>query len=124
VIRPSEGGLTLLEILVAIVLFTVAILIGGRSIVEFIHQVGVSEARSQATEFAMEEMERISLLSYEDITPASPAPVPEAPDYIRSVDVTVFGSDPSELYAYRLITVTVQPPAGLDPVKISTAVAE
>jgi Tfp pilus assembly protein PilV len=120
----STHGLSLLEILVAVVLFTVALLIGGRSIVSFVHQVGVSEARAQATEFAMAEMERVRLLPYERITSIPPAPVPEAPEYVRSVDVAVFRADPSDLYAYRLVTVTVQPPGGLDAVRISTAVAE
>lgn len=108
----------------AVVLFTVALLIGGRSIVEFVHQVGVSETRAQAIEFAMAEMERVRLLPYEQITAIPPAPVPDAPEYKRSVDIVVFGSDPSEVYAYRLVTVTVQPPGGLDPVRVSTAVAE
>ncbi|UCC48445.1 MAG: hypothetical protein JSV41_13450 [Gemmatimonadota bacterium] len=129
---PTDGGsllsgtdgLSLLEILVAVVLFTTALLIGGRSIVEFVHQVGVSEARAQATEFAVAEMERVRLLPYERITAIPPAPVPEAPGYVRSVDVAVFGADPSDVYAYRLVTVTVQPPGGLDPVRVSTAVAE
>jgi prepilin-type N-terminal cleavage/methylation domain-containing protein len=120
----SRDGFTLIELMVAVMLFTGAMLIGGRTIVEFIHQVGVSEVRAQATEFALEEMERVRLLPYERITSIGSAPVPEAPDYMRAVDVAVVGADPSDVYAYRVITVTVEPPAGLDPVRISSAVAE
>lgn len=120
----GREGFTLVEVLIAVVLFATAMLIGARSIVEFVQQVSVSEVRAQAAEFAMEEMERVRLLPYEEILSVPPAPVPEAPQYVRSVSVTVFGTDPAEVYAYRLITVTVQPPAELEPVWLSTAVAE
>ena len=86
--------------------------------------MGVSETRALATELAIEEMERVRLLPYEEIVAAEPAPVPESPDYIRSVSVAIVGESPEALYAYRLITVTVEPPAGLPAVSISTAVAE
>jgi hypothetical protein len=109
---------------VAIVLFAVAILAGGRVIVEYVRQVGLSEVEVQATEFALQELERVRLLPYEDIVSLAPAPVPVAPRYTRSLDVTVVGSDPEALYAYRLVTVTVEPPSGLEPVSISTAVSE
>ena len=122
-IRNSDG-LTLLEILVAVVLFTVAMLIGGRSVVGFVHQVAVSEVSAQASQFAMEELERLRLLPYDEITSTAAAPVPEAPEYTRAVDVAVVGSNPSERYAYRMITVTVQPPADAEPVTVSSAVAE
>lgn len=117
-------GLTVLEVLVAVVLFTVAVLVGGKFIVAFVHQVAISEVRAQATEFAIGEMERIRLLPYDDITPINTAPVPEAPEYTRSVAVTTVGADPASLYAYRLITVTVDPPGQMDPVSVTTAVAE
>ncbi|MGD2151634.1 MAG: hypothetical protein PVG79_00110 [Gemmatimonadales bacterium] len=114
----------MLEVLIAIVLFTVAILVSGRVIVEFVHQAGISEVQAQAVEFAMQELERVRLLPYDEIVSRSAAPVPEAPQFRRRVDVAVFGEDLEELYAYRLITVTVEPPRGLRPVGVSTAVAE
>lgn len=117
-------GLGLLELLIAVVLFTTAMLIGGRSIVDMVHQVSVSEVRAQAAQFAMQEMERVRLQPFADIASIATAPVPTAPKYSRSVKVAIVGNDPSALYGYRLITVTVQPPAGLKPVKVSTAVAE
>jgi Tfp pilus assembly protein PilV len=120
----DRSGFSLLSVLVAIVLFAVAFLAAGRSIAQSVHQVGLSETYAQAREFAIEEMERIRLLPYEDIASLATAPIPEAPRYLRSVDVAIVGSDPEELYAYRLITVTVQPPAELPPVRISSAVAE
>ena len=124
--RPvsSCDGFTVLEVLIALALFTVAMLFGGRAIVGFVHQVGLSEARAQATEFALEELERVRLLPYEDIVAVGPASVPAAPGYTRSVNVAVIGSQPEELYAYRVITVTVEPPSGVAPVSVSTAVAE
>ncbi len=120
----SADGLGLLEVLIAIVLFTVAMLMGGRFVVGFIHQVGVSEVRAQATEFAVEELERVRLLPYEDIAAIPPAPVPDEPAYTRKVDVAEVGAEnPTALYNYRTITVTVTPPGGLEPVSVSTAVA-
>ncbi len=120
----AQRGFSLLEILVAIILFTVGILTAGRAIVEYVHQVGVSEVQAQAIEFAMAEMERVRLLPYEEIRSVPPAPVPEVPGYVRSVDVVESGTNPEELYAYRLITVTVQPPSEMAPVRISTGVSE
>ena len=89
-----------------------------------VHQVGVSEVRAQAAQFAMQELERVRLQPVADIASIAAAPVAAAPEYTRSVEVAIVGSDPSALYGYRLITVTVQPPAGLEPVQVSTAVAE
>jgi hypothetical protein len=69
-------------------------------------------------------MERVKMTPYEGIVAIAPPPVPEAPEFVRSVDVAITGTDLADLYAYRTITVTVTPPAGLDPVSVSTAVAE
>lgn len=113
-----------MEVLIAIVLFAVAVGVAGRSVVAFVGQVAVSEVRAQALEFAVQELERVRLLPYEEIVPRAAQPVPEAPGFMRSVGVSVLGSDPNDLYAYRLITVTVVPPAGLEPVSVSTAVSE
>ena len=122
--QRERKGFTLVELLIAVVLFATAMLIGGRSILEFVRQVSVSEVRELAAEFAMEELERVKLLPYEQINSVPATPVPEAPEYIRTVAVAVFGTDPAALYGYRLITVTVQPPAELEAVRLSTAVAE
>lgn len=123
-VPAGTAGLTILEILVAVILFTVAVAVGGRYVVGYVHQVGVSEARAQATEFALEEMERVRLLPYADIASVAPAPVPEAPEFTRSVEVAAVGNDPSAIYAYRLITVRVEPPGQIEPVNVTTAVAE
>ena len=117
-------GIGVLEVLVALILFSVAALMGGRFIVQFVHQVGVSEARAQATEFAVAELERVRLLPYEDVAATEAVPVPEEPGYTRSVEVSAIGDDdPTALYNYRTITVTVNPPGALDPVSVSTAVS-
>lgn len=117
-------GVGVLEVLVALIVFSVAALIGGRFIVQFVHQVGVSEARAQATEFAVKELERVRTLAYEDVTASEAEPVPEEPGYTRAVEVSAVGDDdPTALYNYRTITVTVNPPGALDPVSVSTAVS-
>ena len=120
----GADGLTLLEVLVALVLFATAMLVGGRTIIGFVHQVGVSETRALANEYALQEMERVRLLPYDQVAAISPAPVPEAPDYNRSVNVKIVGESPEALYGYKLITVTVESPAAIDPVSVSTAIAE
>jgi type II secretory pathway pseudopilin PulG len=123
--RPvATAGTTLVELLIAVVIFAVAVAVAGRSIVGFVGQVAVSELRAQALEFAVQELERVRLLPYEEIVARAAQPVPEAPGFTRSVAVSVTGLDPSDLYAYRLITVTVVPPAGAGPVSVSTAVSE
>ena len=91
----ERKGFTLVELLIAVVLFATAMLIGGRSILEFVRQVSVSEVRELAAEFAMEELERVKLLPYEQINSVPATPVPEAPEYIRTVAVAVFGTDPA-----------------------------
>ncbi len=125
--KPSlrnTDGLTLLELLVAVVIFTVAMLLGSRLIVGYLHQVAVSEIRAQATEFAVEELERVRLQPYQEIASVPRAPVPESPDYNRSVDVaTVGGGEKTAVYDYRVVTVTIEPPGGQEPVRVSTSVA-
>ncbi len=120
----ARDGISLVELMIAVMIFTVASLIGGRFVVQFIHQVGVSEARALATEFAVEELERVKLRPYEDIGPIAAGPIPADPSYRRGVAVTEVGEDdPTALYSYRMITVTVSPPGNLDPVRVSTAVS-
>ncbi len=120
----ARDGISLVELMMAVMIFTVASLIGGRFVVQFIHQVSVSEARALATEFALEELERVKLRPYEDIGPIATGPIPADPSYTRGVAVTEIGeNDPTALYSYRMITVTVSPPGNLDPVRVSTAVS-
>jgi prepilin-type N-terminal cleavage/methylation domain-containing protein len=123
-VLSGTDGLTLLEVLVALVLFATAMLVGGRTIVGFVHQVGVSEARALANEYALQEMERVRLLPYDEVAAITAAPVPEAPQFTRSVDVKIVGESAEALYGYKLITVIVESPAAIDPVSVSTAIAE
>ena len=122
--RLKSDGMGVLEVLIAIILFSVATLMGGRFIVQFIHQVGVAETRAQATEFALEELEQVRLSPYDEILSIAAAPVPEDPNYTRQVDVVEVGAeDPTARYNYRMITVTVSPPGDLDAVRVTTAVS-
>ncbi len=122
--RLKSDGMGVVEVLIAIVLFSVATMMGGRFIVYFIQQVSVSETRAQATEFALEELEQVRFSPYEEILPIAAAPVPEDPNYIRRVDVVEVGADdPTALYNYRIITVTVSPPGDLNAVRVTTAVS-
>lgn len=117
-------GLTLIELLVAIVLISVVMLMGARFIVQQVQQVGVSEAQNQAYEYAMEELERMKLLPFDSIQAKSAAPVPAAPRYTRSVDIQDVGGGATDLYYYRVVTVTVEPPSeAVPPVEVTTAVA-
>lgn len=119
----GQGGFTLIELLVAVVLITVAMLLGGRFTVQQLQQVSVSEAQSQARGYAIEKLERLKLLPIDSITAQSPQPVPEAPRYLRSVQVMDVGGGNTDLYSYRLVTVQVQPPSqSVPPVEVSTAV--
>ncbi len=86
--------------------------------------MGVSEVHTQATQFALEELERVRLLPYDSISSSLPEPVPDAPEYTRWVDVVNIGGDLSSIYDYRVITVTVVPPAELAPVSVTTGVTE
>lgn len=120
----DRTGLTLLELLVAVVVFTLGVLIAGRFIVEFTHQIGVSEARAQATEFAIAQMERLKLMPYDAIAPVAPEPVPDAPKFTRRVEVREVGGGPTDVYTFRLVTVIVDPPSQVaPPVQVTTAVA-
>ncbi len=118
-----RSGVTLIEVMVSIVIFAIAIMVTGRFIVQFIGQTGVSEAEAQATEFALEELERVKLLPYDEIVDRGPEAVPEAPGYTREVTVRSVGDSATSVYMYRMVTVTVDPPGELQPVKLTSAVA-
>ncbi len=64
------------------------------------------------------------LLPYDSIRASPAEPVPDAPEYTRWVDVAHIGGDLSSIYDYRVITVTVAPPAELAQVSVTTAVTE
>lgn len=120
----GSEGLTLIELLVAVVMISVVMLMGARFIVQQVQQVGVSEAQAQSYEYAMEELERTKLLPFDSIQAKSPAPVPEAPRYTRWTDVEDVGGGATDLYHYRVVTVTVEPPSdAVPPVEVTTAVA-
>ncbi len=119
----GERGLTLIELMVAVVMIAVAMLLAGRVIVQVVQQVGVSESQAQASEFAVEELERIKLLDFDSIQASGPDPLPYAPAYSRTVEVRDVGGGATDVYDYRIVTVTVEPPGELRPVSLSTAVA-
>lgn len=120
----GNEGLTLIELLVAVVMISVVMLMGARFIVQQVQQVSVSEAQAQAYEYAMEELERLKLLPFDSIQAKSTAPVPEAPQYRRSVAVQDIGGGMTDVYYYRVVTVTVNTPSdAVPPVEVSTAVA-
>lgn len=118
-----QRGFTLVELMVAVLLITVAMLMGGRFIVTQLQQVSLSESRAQAAEFATETAERVAQLPFDSIQSVAATPVPEAPAYLRSVDVRDVGGGPTDLYYYRVVTVTVTPPGKLPAVSVTTAVA-
>lgn len=108
----------------SIIIFAVAIHVAGRFIIQFAGQVGTSEAQAQAVEFALEELERIKLLPADSIVAKPASPVPEDAQFLRSVDVRMVGGGSVDLWAYRVITVKVAPPEGIEPVELSTAIAQ
>ncbi len=125
--RPAyrcRDGLTLVELLVSIIIFAVAINVAGRFIIQFAAQVGTSEAQAQAVEFALEELERMKLLPADSIVAKPAAPVPEDAQFMRSVDVRLVGGGPVDVWAYQIITVRVAPPEGIGAVELSTAIAQ
>lgn len=119
----DRSGLTLIELMVATVLVGTAVLLAGRFIVEVVAQIGISETHAQATEYAMEETERIRLLPYDSIQAVARAPIPGAPEFYREVEVRDVGGGSTDIYQYRVVTVTVEPPGGKTPVRVTTAVS-
>lgn len=119
----SKRGLTLVELMVAVIMVAVIMLLAGRFVVGLIQQVSVSESHTQANEFALEELERIRVLDPDSIKQVPVQPLPYAPAFRRSVIVSDVGGGITDLYHYRIVTVTVEPPPGLEPVSVSTVIA-
>jgi len=116
-------GLTLIELMVATVLIGTAVLLAGRFIVNVVGQIGLSETQAQATEYALQETERIRLLPYDSIRALPRTPVPGSSGFFREVAVRDVGGGLTDLYEYRVVTVTVEPPGAGKPVRVTTAVS-
>lgn len=119
----DTSGLTLIELMVATVLIAIAVLLAGRFIVDVVGQIGLSETQAQATEYALQETERLRLLPYDSVQAESREEVPGASGFFREVAVRDVGGGLTDLYEYRVVTVTVESPGVGKPVRVTTAVA-
>jgi len=127
---PAHGprGLSLIEIMIAMVILTVVLLGMGRYMVDFSRTVRKSESRTVAVNLAAQRLSEIRAspnYSGLETTFATTEPsITGFPGYTRSTIITrVGGPRPTFTNDYKMATVTVTGPGLTTPVKKTIVVA-
>ena len=122
--RALRRGMTLMEVMVAMVILTGALLGMGRFITSFQHSTSNNSLSSTATDLVVDRLETIkSNTSYVNLTAtyaAIEAAIPGFPNYTRVTQVLRTNTASTD---YTAVTVTVSHPGLSKPVKKSTIIA-
>lgn len=119
-IRRSDG-FTVIETLIALYLVTFVVVVLGGFSLRYMQSSTASTNRTLARALAVEQLENIRRLSYQDLASLPSRPIDGAQGFTRSVTVTRVGG-PNQLQDYKVITVEVQAP-GTSPVRLSVAIS-
>jgi len=122
--RPPRRGMTLIEVLMALVILTGALLGMGRFITNFSHATSDGTLTSTAADLVLDRLEYVkathpysALSSFDDDEDED---IPGYPDFKRKTKVQRTNN---AQYDYTAITVTVTHPSLSAPVKKSTIIA-
>lgn len=120
----ARRGMTLMEVMVAMVILTGALLGMGRFITSFQHSTSNGSLSSTATDLVIDRLETIkSSMSYATLNAtyaATENAIPGYPNYTRVTQVLRTSNASTD---YTAITVTVSHPSLSKPVKKSTIIA-
>lgn len=121
---PPRRGMTLIEVLMALVILTGALLGMGRFITNFSHATSDGTLTSTAADLVLDRLEYLkatrpysALSSYDDDEEDD---IPGYPDFTRTTKVLRTNN---AQYDYTAVTVTVSHPSLSAPVKKSTIIA-
>lgn len=122
-VREREEGFSLIEVLISLTILSMALMSLASFTVSFVHMSGTSYARSRARALAVEMLEEIRREPFEQIQSIGATEVPGTEGYLREVVVREVGG-PTGVRHFKIVSVEVEPPGGLPPVKLSSAVSE
>lgn len=120
--REAEGGFSLIEVMIAMHIITFAMLVMGGYMLDQLSVTGSTYAASIARSHAVEALEDLRRQRYSELASQATAPIPGTEGFMQTVTVQRVGG-PESVDDYKIITVEVQPPGDLSPVRLTTAVA-
>ena len=127
-LQPNHRkGMSLVEVIVAMLLLSGALLSMGAFMARYSKVTGVMTIRSEANELVADRLEVVKgALKYPTIETnyvATEASIPNHPGFRRQTLVTHTGGLPNSLYDYKTVTVIVTSPALVTPAKKSTIIS-
>jgi Tfp pilus assembly protein PilV len=120
--------MSLVEVMIALVIFAGALLSLAAFSGRFAHAVGEDTVKATAVELASDRLEAIkSATDYaalETTYATTEAAITGFPGYSRQTIMQRVGGGPADLVDYKIVTVVVTSPALLTPVRKTTVITE
>jgi prepilin-type N-terminal cleavage/methylation domain-containing protein len=123
----GRGGMTLVEVIVALVILAGAMIALARFIGTFSRTVNDSAVKAEATQLAAERLEVVKAIQrYADVDAAAvtETDIPGHRSFTRRTVVRRVGGAASDDEDYKIVTVIVTAPALRTPVKRTTVISE
>lgn len=123
----GRAGMTIIEVIVAMVLLTGALLSMGAFIARYAKAAGTMALRSEANELVADRLESVKgavrYSTLESVYSGTESSIPNHSGFARQTIITHTGGLPPSLYDYKTVTVIVTAPALSKPAKKSTVVS-
>ena len=120
--RGGKAGFSIVEVMIALGVFAIALVSLCGFLLKLNDVSGESYAQSLARSHAVEQLEEVRRQPYSQIQPESTVEIQGLAGFTRSVSVQRIGG-PTAIRDYKIITVDVQPPGDIAPVRLTTAIA-
>lgn len=125
--RRRRGGMTLVEVLIAVVILGGAVLSMGGYMTRFQRAVSESNSRAVGSQLAADRLELVkgwtNYFTLEATYETTESTITGFPGYQRQTVITRVGGAAGDLVDYMMVTVIVTSPRLSTPVKHTTAIA-
>jgi prepilin-type N-terminal cleavage/methylation domain-containing protein len=123
----TRSGMTLIEIMIALVILSSVMLGMGSFMAAYGHAVGTGSARAWARELVAERIEYVKgATNYTTIEPTYggfEAAIPGDPGFTRRTLVMRVGGMPGDRFDHKVVTVVVDGPGLTEPVRKTSMIA-
>jgi prepilin-type N-terminal cleavage/methylation domain-containing protein len=127
-VANKRGGMTLVEVIVALSIFASALLAMAAFAGRFGHAVSEGSAKTTAVELATEKIETVkSATKYstiETLFAGTESSISGFTGFTRQTIITRVGGGPADMVDYKIVTVIVTNPALKAPIKKTSIIAE
>jgi prepilin-type N-terminal cleavage/methylation domain-containing protein len=124
--RPRRG-MTLIEVMIAVVILTTAVLGMGKFMTSFVHNVSTDNLNAVASQLVASRLEEVkgatNYNTLETVFAKSESSLPPYTGFTRSTLIKHIGGGPADLYDYKTVTVIVTLPGGTQQVKKTTIIS-